>query len=95
MTGLKLSMRLPPNAEPKVVEEALMKKMTENVPYNAKVTCTAHASSGWHMKEMQPWFKEAVVKAGQEFFDGRDGGTFGCGGSIPLLNELERIYPST
>ena len=88
-------MRLPPNADPKAATESMRKKLTENIPYNCKVTFKSREYQGWHMKEMQPWLKESVIKSGQEFFEGRDGSTFGCGGGIPLLNELERMYPET
>ena len=37
-TTLKLSMRLAPNANSQKCLEALKKKMTENLPYNCKVT---------------------------------------------------------
>jgi hypothetical protein len=37
----------------------------------------------------------ALNGAGQKFFDGKDYGTFGEGGSIPFLNELEKKYPET
>ena len=95
-TALKLSMRLAPNADPKAATAALQKKLTENVPYNCKVTISGnHEGQGWCMKEMKPWLKEAVAKAGQDFFDGKESGTYGIGGSIPLLAELEKAYPGT
>ena len=73
----------------------MRKKLTEDVPYNCKVTTKDLHYQGWHMKEMQPWFKKSFLKAGQDFFDGKDGNTYGCGGGIPLLNKLENIYPET
>ena len=70
--------------------------MTENVPYNAKVKLTQpDAGQGWCMKEMQPWFKNAVESAGKDFFDGKEGKSYGVGGSIPLLAELEVMYPDS
>ena len=47
------------------------------------------------MKEMEPWMKEAVVNAGKDFFDGAEGKSYGMGGSIPLLAQLEEMYPDT
>ena len=39
--------------------------------------------------------KEAVVNAGKDFFDGAEGKSYGMGGSIPLLAQLEEMYPDT
>lgn len=36
-----------------------------------------------------------MKKAGRDFFEGRDTGTYGMGGSIPFLAELDRMYPDT
>lgn len=71
----------------------MTKLLTENVPYNAKVTVAgSHAGSGWCMKDLQPWFAEAITKAGEEFY-GKPTGSYGEGGSIPFLNELGTKYP--
>ena len=37
-TGVRLSMRLPPTCDPAKAQAAIDKCLTENVPYNAKVT---------------------------------------------------------
>ena len=63
-TGVRVSMRLPPNAKSAEVHEAMRKKLTENVPYNCKVTTEDYHYQGWHMKEMQPWFRDAFQMAG-------------------------------
>ena len=47
------------------------------------------------MKPMQPWLDEAVVNAGKDFFDGKESGSYGVGGSIPFLSELEKMYPDS
>lgn len=62
-------MRLSPIADPKKAEEIIIKKLTTNVPYNAKVTLkSGHAGAGWCMKELQPWLDESIKKAGQDFY---------------------------
>lgn len=95
-TSIKLSMRLPPNADDKTCQAALKKMLTENLPYNAVVTVTGEdGGNGWCQKEMLPWMKEAVQKAGKDFFDGAEGKGYGVGGSIPLLSELEIMYPNS
>ena len=95
-TRLKLSMRIAPNADATAARAVLQKKLTEDVPYNCKVTVTGdHNGQGWCMKEMLPWMKEAVEDAGRDFFDGNEGKSYGMGGSIPLLGQLEKMYPDT
>ena len=95
-TALKISMRLAPNANAVECAQALKKKMTENIPYNCKVTYGGEDSGqGWCMKEMLPWMKDAVAQVGADFFDGAEGKSYGMGGSIPLLAELEVMYPNS
>ena len=61
-TALKLSMRMAPNANAKECLAVLDKKMTENVPYNCKVTRIGDGSAGqgWCMKDMPAWLSEQV-----------------------------------
>lgn len=37
---------------------------------------------------------DAIKQAGKDFYDGKDGSSYGMGGSIPLLSELEKMYPN-
>jgi acetylornithine deacetylase/succinyl-diaminopimelate desuccinylase-like protein len=95
-TSVRISMRLAPNANATEIRKVIEKKLTENVPYNAKVTITGdHSGQGWCMKEMAPWFKDAVYQAGRDFFDGNEGKSYGMGGSIPLMSQLEKMYPKS
>ena len=95
-TTVKLSMRLPPSADPSECRAKLIEKLTTNVPYNAKVTVNRSSiGRGWCKKEFAPWLDTAVKKAGSDFFDGRETGTYGMGGSIPFLSELDQMYPNT
>lgn len=96
-TTLALSLRLPPSAPAMETEAKLIEKLTTNPPHNAKVTASSvcEPGQGWCMKDMAPWLDDAVKKAGSDFFEGNDTGTYGMGGSIPFLCELERMYPST
>lgn len=74
--------------------DAIIKKLTENVPYNLKVDISAgHTGQGWCMKDMEPWLATAVEDAGKAFYDGEPSGTYGMGGSIPFLCELGKMYP--
>ena len=47
------------------------------------------------MKDMAPWLEACTKKAGKDFFDGMDTGTYGMGGSIPFLSELDKMYPNS
>jgi len=93
-TSVRISMRVCPAFDAKKVEEIMRKKLTTDVPYNAKVTLHGgHSGNGFSMKELQPWFMESIQKAGSDFFDGKSTGSFGEGGSIPFLNELGTKFP--
>lgn len=95
-TSVRCSMRLPPNMDPVKATEIIRKKLTENVPYDAKVTLKGdHAGQGWCMKEPEPWFAAAMQDAGKAFWDGAEAGSYGMGGSIPFLAELGKMYPET
>jgi len=95
-TSFRLSMRLSPIQDPDQCIEIMKKKLTENVPYNAQVTIlNSQGGLGWCMKEPEKWLGEEIQKAGSEFFDGKPTGSYGEGGSIPFLKELENLYPKT
>lgn len=95
-TSVRISMRLPPTMDPAVAEAAMRAKLTTNVPYNAKVTLTGgHVGRGWCMQELSDWLDKAIKQAGADFYDGKPSGSYGMGGSIPFLSELERMYPDT
>lgn len=60
-TSVRLSMRLPPNIDPAVAEAAMIKKLTENVPYNAKVTLKCgHTGSGWCMSDLSAPLEKVI-----------------------------------
>jgi len=95
-TGVRLSMRLPPAMDPAHAQAVMTKKLTENVPYGAKVTLGGgHAGSGWCMKELSPELHKAIKQAGAAFYNGKETGSYGMGGSIPFLSELGAMYPQT
>jgi acetylornithine deacetylase/succinyl-diaminopimelate desuccinylase-like protein len=60
-TSLRLSLRIPPNADPRHVMELVKKKLTENVPYNCKVEISGEGlGSGWCMKTPEEWVTDAI-----------------------------------
>jgi len=95
-TGARVSMRLPPAMDPKKAEAIIRERLTTDVPYNAKVTLAGgHAGAGWCMKELVPWLDVAIKEAGAAFYNGKETGSYGMGGSIPFLSELEKMFPAT
>merc|ERR1711903_329808 len=89
-TGARISMRLPPTMDPQKAEKVIREKLTSDPPYNAEVKIKSScAGSGWCMKELSPWLDKAIKNAGSTFFNGKPTGSFGVGGSIPFLTELE------
>lgn len=95
-TAVKISLRLPPSATPASCEAKLIEILSANPPNNAKVTVKGgHSGQGWCMKPMDPWLTSVVKRAGSDFFEGKDTGSYGMGGSIPFLAELDKMYPDT
>lgn len=93
-TSVKLSMRVSPAMDAKKAEAIMVEKLTTNVPYGAKVTIEGgHCGSGWSMKALDGWLENAITEAGSTFFEGKPTGSYGEGGSIPFLNELQVKYP--
>lgn len=95
-TALRASMRLSPIMDPSKAIEVIKAKLTTDVPYNAQVTILRAACGwGWCMRDPEAWLKTAIESAGSAFFDGKPAGSYGEGGSIPFLKELEILYPQT
>ncbi|HUF98110.1 MAG TPA: M20/M25/M40 family metallo-hydrolase [Ilumatobacter sp.] len=92
-TTLRLSLRLPPTADPARVEAELIEQLTTDVPYGAKVTVQAHSSSGgWHAPATAEWLAAALEEASVAAF-GSAARMFGEGGSIPFMGMLGRKFP--
>lgn len=74
----------------------LIKKLTENVPFNCVVEIKSVAcGQGWCMNEPEQWVKDSFDSCAREFFDGLPVRAQGCGGAIPFLAELGKLYPKT
>ena len=93
-TTVRISLRLPPVFDAEEGRKILHDKLSTDIPHHAKVTLQGgHAGSGWCMKKLDPWLDQAFDYAAKKYFDGLPYGSFGEGGSIPFLKELERKYP--
>jgi acetylornithine deacetylase/succinyl-diaminopimelate desuccinylase-like protein len=95
-TSVRVSMRLPPNMDAQVAAKAVQGKLSTDVPYNCKVEIDGgHDGNGWCMKEPETWVHNAINSAAKSFYDGKEYGTYGMGGSIPFLSQLGGVYPKT
>jgi hypothetical protein len=71
-------MRLSPLYNVEKAKEIMTRIITENPPYNAKVEILgSNGGNGWCMNELEPWFMDAIKKAGSDFFEGRETGSYG------------------
>ncbi|MCC6434625.1 MAG: M20/M25/M40 family metallo-hydrolase [Acidimicrobiales bacterium] len=92
-TALKLSLRLPPTADPLAATAALERTLTADPPYGAHVTFTPDTPApGWNAPPLLPWVANALDEASQAHF-GRPVGYVGEGGTIPLMGTLQAGFP--
>lgn len=92
-TSLKLSIRLPPTADPDRAQDALSRALTSNPPQGAEVRWEAQqASPGWHAPDLAPWLEAAVDEASHEAF-GAAAAWMGEGGTIPFMGMLGARFP--
>jgi acetylornithine deacetylase/succinyl-diaminopimelate desuccinylase-like protein len=92
-TTLKLSVRLPPTADPARAQAALTQALTADPPQGAEVRFDANqASSGWNAPPLAPWLETAVQNASQATF-GREAILMGEGGTIPFMGMLGEKFP--
>ena len=92
-TTLKLSVRLPPTADPVRARESLKRRLEADPPYGAQVRFECEeAASGWNAPVLAPWLEESANRASQTFF-GRELAYMGEGGTIPFMAMLGRRFP--
>jgi acetylornithine deacetylase/succinyl-diaminopimelate desuccinylase-like protein len=92
-TTLKLSLRIPPTADPAAVEAELIDVLTADPPYGARVTAIRSARGpGWNAPPLAPWLSDALDAASAVAF-GRGARLFGEGGSIPFMGMLGDRFP--
>jgi acetylornithine deacetylase/succinyl-diaminopimelate desuccinylase-like protein len=92
-TAVRLSVRVPPTADPQEAAAALVQELTTNPPYGARVTVTPGAAEpGWHAPPEVPWLAEALDAASQATFGG-PARSLGEGGTIPFMGMLGRQFP--
>jgi acetylornithine deacetylase/succinyl-diaminopimelate desuccinylase-like protein len=92
-TSLKLSLRIPPTADPAAVAAELRDTLLADPPYGARVT-VAHLehAPGWNAPATAPWLARALDDASTRAF-GSEVRYFGEGGSIPFMGMLGERFP--
>ena len=92
-TSVKLSIRIPPEVDPDVVEAALRSRLEAEPPYGARVRFTGGEGAwGWNAPELAPWLRAALDQASNESF-GADVQLMGEGGTIPFMAMLGDRFP--
>lgn len=92
---LKLSLRLPPTADPARASAAVKALLERDPPYGAQVTFQVGAgSAGWNAPQFAPWLEESISAASRRVY-GKDAVSVGSGGTIPFMGMLGEQFPST
>ena len=86
-------MRIPPLVDQNKAQEALKKALTDNPPYNAKVSIEfEEPASGWSAPPMSPWLESAIRSASNTYFKNPPS-SMGEGGTIPFMAMLGDQFP--
>ncbi len=92
-TTLKLSIRIPPTADPDVCAAAVTAALEADPPYGARVRFEGvDSAAGWNAPATTPWLANALDRASTATF-GRGARSFGVGGSIPFMAMLGEKFP--
>ena len=92
-TAFKLSLRLPPLVDAAQAVQQMKALLEDNAPYQARVTFESKGgATGWNAPTTDAWFEQALNDASNAHF-GAPCGYIGQGGTIPLMNMLERGFP--
>jgi len=90
---MRLSLRLPPTKNPNEAFSQLKTLLTENPPFNAKVTLEGRKpGSGWNSTGFSPKLEKSLNNSSLNLFK-RDFLKFGEGGSIPFIKSLADMFP--
>ena len=91
--NLKLSFRLPPNANTETASKKIKEIFESNAPHNCIVKFESEsAMSGWNAPVTAEWLEKSSQAASEEFF-GKPAVFMGAGVSIPLMGILGEKFP--
>jgi acetylornithine deacetylase/succinyl-diaminopimelate desuccinylase-like protein len=88
----KVSVRVPPGLTGEAARDALTRQLESTAPWGAKVTVTSEAVADPFTAAHGGPAYDALVEAMKAAYD-KDVVTMGQGGSIPLCNLLQELYP--
>jgi acetylornithine deacetylase/succinyl-diaminopimelate desuccinylase-like protein len=92
-TSLKLSLRIPPTADPDTVAAELVERLSADPPYGARVTLSdVTGGPGWNAPALAGWLEAALDTASTNAF-GQPARLLGEGGSIPFMGMLGARFP--
>lgn len=92
--ALKLSLRLPPTADPDSAARAVKETLEAEPPYGAQVSFeVAGTGAGWAAGEEPRWLRASLTRGSRTFF-GAPPARLGVGGGIPVVDLLGRAFPS-
>ncbi|MGA2953914.1 MAG: M20 family metallopeptidase, partial [Caulobacteraceae bacterium] len=92
-TTAKLSLRLPPTADPAPAAKTLKDLLERDPPYGAKVSFKAEGvGAGWNAPPLAPWLADSIDRASVAAF-GRGVAMMGEGGTIPFMGMLGEKFP--
>jgi acetylornithine deacetylase/succinyl-diaminopimelate desuccinylase-like protein len=93
-TSLKLSLRLPPTADPAQAAREVGALLTREPPHGARVTWSGEqGAGGWNAPATAPWLEASLAAASQRFF-GAGVCAMGEGGTIPFMGMLGAKFPA-
>ena len=93
-TALKLSLRIPPTADPEAVMAELRSVLLADPPSGATVRISeADVAPGWNAPDLEPWLAAALEGASRHRF-GRSMQLMGEGGTIPFMGMLGERFPA-
>ncbi|MDA3039645.1 MAG: M20/M25/M40 family metallo-hydrolase [Actinomycetota bacterium] len=93
-TSLKLSLRIPPTADPNAVMDELRGVLTSEPPSGADIRLVdGDVAPGWDAPDLQAWLADALSAASQARF-GQPMRLMGEGGTIPFMGMLGERFPN-
>ncbi len=93
-TAFKLSLRLPPTVDAAAALHQVRQLLEADAPYQARVSFHPEGSAdGWDAPAITPWLQRALEDASLAHY-GAPLGYIGQGGTIPLMNLLQRGFPA-